>query len=219
MRKKIIACMLVLAVAVAFMPTAAFAAHKVKMKTYNDVLKSKNTVYCAGAAGLYKVKLKKGKVKSKKLIFRGPDVDGCYSNVGKMKKKGKYIYFVSGENNSDEAMLFRIKTNGKSKKHITNTGWYVIKGKKLYTTEYEPDPTYYRDFIVHYYKMTLTGKKKKETKTKVRMTDVFTNAKGYRMDIRESKGYAYDYLVTPKGKYPLGTVKMVPQVYRRHEGK
>ena len=211
MRRKIIACMLVLAVAVAFMPTSAFAASKVKMKTYNEVIKSKNTAYCAGAAGLYKVKLKKGKVKSKKLIFKGPKVDACYASVEKMKKKGKYIYFVTGENNSDELMLFRVKTNGKSKKHITNTGWYVIKGKKLYTTEYEPDITYSTDFIVHYYKMTLTGKKKKETKTKVRMTDVFTNAKGYSMEIRKSKGYAYDYLVTPKGSYCLGKVKIAEQ--------
>ena len=55
--------------------------------------------------------------------------------------------------------------------------------------------------------MTLTGKKKKETKTKVRMIDVSTNAKGYSMEIKGAKGYAYDYLVTPKGSYYLGKVK------------
>ncbi len=55
--------------------------------------------------------------------------------------------------------------------------------------------------------MTLTGKKKKETKTKVRMIDVSTNAKGYSMEIKGAKGYAYDYLVTPKGSYYLGKAK------------
>ncbi len=209
MKKKIIACMLVLAVAVALMPLTACAASKVIIKTYDEVFKIKNVAYCAGAAGLYKVKLKKGKVKNATLIYKCSEAEGCYSSLGSMKKKGKYIYFITGENES-KLQLYRVKTNGKSKKHITNTGWYVIKGKKLYTTEYEPDMTYSTDFIVHYYKMTLTGKKKKETKTKVRMIDVFTNAKGYSIKVKAFKGYAYDYLVTPKGSFFLGKVKMAP---------
>ena len=71
MKKKFLACIMVLAIAVAFMPANTFAASKTAtMKAYDQVIKSGNTVYCAGAEGLYKVKVKKGKVVSKKVISR-----------------------------------------------------------------------------------------------------------------------------------------------------
>ena len=61
MKKKFLACIMVLAIAVAFMPANTFAASKTAtMKAYDQVIKSGNTVYCAGAEGLYKVKVKKG---------------------------------------------------------------------------------------------------------------------------------------------------------------
>lgn len=207
MRTKLTACIVTLIVAVAFMPAPAFAASKVKMKTYNEVIKSKNTVYCAGSAGIYKAKVKKGKVKSCRLIYRGPRPVSGSGYVDGMKKKDKYLYFRQMPVSSGEYQLYRITTSGKHKKWLANTGWYAIKKKKLYTTEYKEDPTGMRDFFVCYYKMNLNGTKKKKTKTKVVMRDVASNAKGYHVITKVVNGWNYDYLVTPKGKFLLGKVQ------------
>ena len=209
MKKKIISCILVLAVAVAFMPTMAFAASHVKMKVYDEVYKTGNTIYAAGAQGIYKVTVKKGVKKKSKLIYHFSD-DVTYFDDGHvfaMKKKGKYIYFL--ESSTGTAMiLHRIKTNGKSHKRYCQVDNYVIKGKKIY----------FEDFIVDKkYVMKLNGKSKKKTKTKISMMPRISNKSGYELYYKVNKGYVEDWLKTPKGLYYLGKIRYEEQDEEEYE--
>lgn len=199
MKKEILSCILVLAIAVVFMPANTFAATKsVKMMTYDQVVKSGNTVYCAGAEGIYKVKVKKGKVVSKKIIVRAESF-GAYSYYSGMKKKGKYIYVQS----SSEGTLFsliRVKaSNGKCKclASLNDKGSvnYVIKGKKIF---------YKGEWGKTKKVMRLNGKAKKKTSTKPIMKHKRSNAKGYSVIMKEKGSKAITYLKTPKGTFKLG---------------
>ena len=200
MKKKIVACMIVLVVAVAFMPTSAFAGSKAKMTTYSSLYKTKNTVYCAGSGGLYKVSLKKGKVKSTRVLYRTSPMFIACSYITGIKKKGKYVYFaVGGESHYWD--LARIKTSGKGLQWLafTNGCNYAIKGKKIYYGDKSD-----WDTSTAYYVMNLNGKSKHKTSKKAAMKSKKSNTSKYRIIMKEYKGYAYDYLKTPKGTFLLG---------------
>lgn len=207
MKKKILSCLLVLVVAISFMPTSAFAASKAKMTSYYQVYKTGKTVYAAGAKGIYKVTVKKGKVKKVKMFHYTGHPMGPDSYIYGMKKKGKYLYYVVGS----EGMLWSIcrkKTSGKGFKLLVNTNSdeFAIKGKKIYYVyTYETD---YGDEIATYRVMKLNGKSNKKTSTRVSMTSKRSNTSKYSVIIKEHNGYARDYLKTPKGTYYLGRVKI-----------
>ena len=200
MKKKFLACIMVLAIAVAFMPANTFAASKTaKMKAYDQVIKSGNTVYCAGAEGLYKVKVKKGKVVSKKLLTRAESF-GAYSYYSGMKKKGGYIYAqISTEGTS--FYLDRIKTKSGAYKTLAGSEdqgpvVYAIKGKKIY---YKATDSKTKKV------MKLNGKNKKKTSTKPVMKHAKSNAKGYSVIMKAKGDKIVTYLKTPKGKFKLGS--------------
>ena len=200
MKKKILACIMVLAIAVAFMPANTFAASKTAtMKAYDQVIKSGNTVYCAGAEGLYKVKVKKGKVVSKKVISRAESF-GAYSYYSGMKKKGSYIYAqVSTE--GTPYYIDRIKTSSGAYTTLASANDqgpidYAIKGKKIYYKAYDSSTKRV---------MKLNGKNKKKSSTKPIMKHKKSNAKGYSVIMKEKGDKVVTYLKTPKGKFKLGS--------------
>ena len=206
MRKKIIACMLALAVALAFMPASAFAASKVKMTCYDYVYKTGKTVYCAGSTGLYKVKVsKKGKVKSVKTLFDVKTVSKKQVIVYNMKKKGDYIYFLVETDVSGEGRpaLWRVKTNGKNLKRLADGFEYAIKGKKIYYVTQDPDT-----YANIYHVMKLNGKAKKKAERGVRISVKYGNTKKYKVITSGENGFAVDYLKTPGGTKCLGRVSM-----------
>ena len=204
MKRKIAICFLAMIIAVAFMPSSAFAASKVKMTTYDQVYKTGNTVYCAGAGNtIYKVKVKNGKVKSKKQL-RKKDFwcMGDYTYVNAMKKKGNYLYFRLWTEGSI-SYLARINiSTGKDKILMTNSVDYAIKGKKIYAS-FEDEET----GKVSYNVMKLNGKSKKKTKIKPAEKNKKTNARGYSMKYKKKGKYVKTYLKTPKGTYYLGKIK------------
>lgn len=199
MRKKVIVCLTVLVVAVAMMPASAFAASKAKMSTY-QVIKSGNTVYCAGEGdSIYKVKVKDGKVTGKKRILKGDFAMGDYSYVWGMKKKGGYLYYVMGSEGT-WSELRRISTSGgKSKKLAENPGSFAIKKNKLYVELWDE-----MNDTVKYRVMKLNGKNKKKTSVHPVTKKKETNAKGYSVKYKESGKYIKTYLKTPKGSFYLG---------------
>ncbi len=206
MRKKIISCILVLAVAIAFMPTSAFAASKVKMTCYDDVYKTGNTVYCAGCTGLYKVKVtKKGKAKSVKTLFDSKTVSLKRVLIYNMKKKGNYIYFLvetdlAGEGNPS---LWRVKTNGKHLKRLAYGFEYAIKGKKIYYVTLDP-----KTYANIYHVMKLNGKAKKKAKRGVKINPKASNTKKYKVLTFGEGGYTFDYLDAPVNTKFLGKEPM-----------
>ena len=199
MKKRLAAFIMALAVAAAFIPVGTMAASSVKMTAYDQVLKSGSNVYCAGGEGLYKVKVKNGKVVSKKLLDKA-ETFGAYSYYSGMKKKGKYIYVQS----SSEGTIFgliRVRiTDGKVKVLSSQNDKgqidYVIKKSKIY-------------YKGHYggkkKVMKLNGKNKKKTSVKPVMKHKKSNAKGYSVIMTENDVKATTYLKTPKGTYKLGS--------------
>ena len=204
-------------VAMSFMPvmsgefTAHAASGTVKMTTYDEVIKIKNTVYCAGAKGIYKVKLKNGKVKSKKLIVKAANpLFGPYTYIGEMKKKGNYIYYMHASEGTLWTLLrVNIKT-GKEKTLISFNEQkyfgYVIKNKKIYYDDQDGSDEY--NIKANVYSMKLNGTGKKKASVKPLMKQKKTNKKGYSIVIKQKGRYAKDYLKTPKGKFYLGKVKI-----------
>ncbi|MBQ9015965.1 MAG: hypothetical protein IJ109_07550 [Firmicutes bacterium] len=199
MRKKFIVCLTALVVAVAMMPASAFAASKAKMSTY-QVIKSGNTVYCAGEGdSIYKVRVKDGKVKDANKILKADFVMGDYSYVWGMKKKGGYLYYAMGSEGT-WSVLYRISTSGgKPKMLAENPGCFTIKKNKLYVELYDEDQDKTR-----YRVMNLNGKNKKKTSVHPVNTMKESNAKGYSVKYKESGKYIKTYLKTPKGSFYLG---------------
>lgn len=204
--------MLSLVVAFTFIPWTSdgFSAHaapkKVKMTVYDQVIKSGRTIYCAGITGVYKVKLsKKGNLKSKKRIFRTPEMCGATA----MKKKGKHIYFIM-TSSSWFSHLYRITTSGKKKIDYTEGPLgdpvtdYAIKGKKLY---YVAEDEWNDGGPLKKYVLKLNGKKRQSTKVRAQMKRKKTNAKGYYVIEKHKGDYYYNYLKTPKRTYYLGRQK------------
>jgi hypothetical protein len=157
-------------------------------------------VYCAGAKGIYKVKLKNGVVKDKKCIYKSYRPFGAYSYIWSMRKIGKRIFFELGTEGTF-AYLYRVSTSGTNKKQIatldeSNYG-YAVKNGIVYIGK--------KSTAV---KRNYDGKKLGTAKIKVRNNYKKRNKSGYKMKIKEKGKYAKDYLVTPKGSYYLGKIKL-----------
>ena len=203
--KRRIALVMAVLVAVAFMPAMSFAAKTVKMTDYSDVYKSGKTAYCAGDAGLYKVTLKKGKVKKVKRLVKM----GEYGWVMSLKKKGKYIYFVEGTNGT-VSYICRVKTSGGKAKSLGGGNEmqdYAISGNKIYYSYLDYNDRTDEEYVA-YRQMKLNGKGKKKSSVVPRETTKTSNAKGYKVKSVEKGGYVKDYLKTPKGKFYLGKKKL-----------
>lgn len=211
-----------LIITLAFMPlisddfTAHAAGGTVSSTTYNEVIKSGNTVYCAGAKGIYKVKLKKGKVKSKKLIAKAANpLAGAYTYVGHMKKKGGYIYYL----HSSEGTLFslnRVNIKSKKRQFLLSTNdqryfGYVLKGKKIYIDYQDGSDDY--NIRPNVISMKLNGSGKKHSSVRPMMKTKTSNKKGYSVIIQQKGAYAKDYLKTPKGKFYLGKARIDEPYY------
>ena len=139
MRRRIIAMLMAVILLVVFAPATVFAtSDSVSLTGYDQVIKKKNTIYCAGTGGIYKVILKNGKVKSKKRIVKNECTFAPESYQCAMRLKGKYLYFLSGGEGTGGS-LCRIKlSGGKVKRLATNIPLsdqnfkYAIKGSKIY---------------------------------------------------------------------------------------
>ena len=175
---------------------------------YDDVLKTGNTVYCAGASGIYKAKLKKGKMKSAKRIYRSySPMFGAYSYISAMSLNGSYLYFFEGSEGVLKS-LCRVKTDGKGKKHLADT-WesrygYAISNNRIYYDEGPADEDYSEEVLVC---MKLNGSEQHSTDIIPKMTQKKTSAKGYSVKIKRAGKYYKDYLKTPKGTFLLGKCK------------
>lgn len=202
MKRKGMLCLIALVVAVAFMPATVFAASgSVKAVTYAHVYKSGKTAYCAGETGIYKVTLKKGKLKKKKRIVKS----GEFSHIFSFKKKGKYIYYEDWTEGT-LAYIRRAKTSGGKVKTLASVEEledYVVKGNKIYYSCYDYDKG---DKLV-YKVMKLNGKKKKSTSVRPVQVSRESNAAGYTVITKYSGRYVKDYLKTPKGTFYLGEYK------------
>ena len=195
-RSKVLAGLLTLAVAISFMPSTAFAASK-SMKAYDEVIKDGNTVYCCTYGGIYKVKLKNGRISSGKRLVQGGVTEHCYPTD--MKKKGKYIYYMA-YSDGNWSQLCRVKTSSGKIKSLADGMLtdYAISGSRIYY-RYESDTGKVRSRV-----MTLSGKSKKKTSTKAKTLKRHTNAKGYRVVQEERGDYMYYWLKTPKGRDYIG---------------
>ena len=205
MRKRFITILLATVMIVTVAAPAAFASsNTVKMTTY-DVFKNGNTVYCPSAGnGIYKVTVKNGKVKKIKWLRRSDFVQGNYSYIGSMKKKGNYLYYVEfSEGTYCTFNRINLKT-GKTKQLAENGTDYAFKNKKIYVEMWEFDD--YSDYA-YYMSMKLDGTSKKETSVKPKMITKKSNAKGYSVVYKEKGDYVYTYLKTPEGKFKLGKSK------------
>lgn len=204
MRKRILICLMVIATAVAFMPTSTFAAtNKAKMTSYT-VYKTGDTVYCAGDSGIYRVKIKNGKVKSKKkLVTTGP-----HSYVYNLKKKGNYLYYMRYTEGTP-AYICRVKTSGGKAKvlaRLEEAGDFAIKNNKIYYSYYDWNYKTNKEIVVKKV-MNLNGKNKKKTKVQAVEKCKSTNANAYKLKSNVKNKYARDYLKTPKGTFYLGKTK------------
>lgn len=198
---------IMIAVLTMLIPMPVLAAPKtVKMKTFNQVIKSGNTVFCSGTGGMYRVSMKGNKAKKAKRIYK-IDNAGDYGVVN-MRKKGKYLYFVLEGPSYYHSNLYRINTSGKKRIRYTPKGryaaygmpisGYAIKGKKIYISGDNED-SYQPMYVIN-----LNGKNRKTTKVRAVMTTKTSNKKGYSVIKKEKNGYYYDYLKTPAGRFYLG---------------
>ncbi len=199
MKRRVLAGVLSLLIAVAFIPSSAFAASKVKMKGYDRVVKSGDTVYIAGAGkAIYKVKVKKGKIKSKKTLQKGGWATSENSFIRGMKKKGDYLYYLN-EGEASYTCLYRINVkSGKTKLLRKNCYAYAIKKNRIYA---------HIDCMgenIHNEVMKLNGQSKKTTSIKPVLTTKNSNAKGYSVKYSITGKYVKTCLKTPKQKRCIG---------------
>ena len=190
-------------VAAVFMPLSASAASKVTMYTYGEVVKSGKTVYCAAAgSGILKVKVTKaGKVKSKKWLVKAKTAYGTWSQIGRMAKKGKYLYYCDAT--MDGQHLLRVNLSSRKKTVLGDQAIsYAIKGKKLFARLAEDDPE--NGYQENTYSMKLNGKSKKKSSVKIDEIVTASNANGYSVIYKKKGKYIKTYLKTPKGKYCIG---------------
>lgn len=176
------------------------ASKKITRRAYDRVMKYKNTAYCAGCAGIYKVKLKNGKPVKITHIMKEQACYGVYAFPGAMRKKGKYIYYIE-KTNGASSYLKRVGIRSHKDKILAHFATeYAISGKKIYYTEDD-------DYSVSHKVMKLSGKGKKKTSVKVKMNTMNSNVSGYSVKYKKKGKYVVDYLKTPKGTYKLGKVK------------
>lgn len=204
--------MLSLVVAFTFIPWASgdFSAHAapkiVKSTAYDQVIKKGYTAYVAGASGIYKVKLVKGKLKSKKRIVKAKGTYWGSAYASSMYKRGKYLYYAVGSNGTPFS-IYRVSLKTGKEKQLANIhdgdyGNFVIKGNKIYYVEYNWDKGAYQNR-----QMSLNGKSKKKSKYKAVQITKVSNKKGYKVITKQKGKYYRDYIQTPKGKFYLGKVK------------
>ena len=196
MKKRLITILVTAALIVASFAPATFAASKgtKKMTVYNTI-KNGNVVYCSDRllSGVYKIDLStKGVAK----------IASEYGEWMRLHKGYLYYYHYYGYNSK----LSRINlSNNKASTVFKCNGrdiHYAISKSKIYTS-YESAKNGKTKRKV----MKLSGKSKKSSKTKVRMTEKATNADGYFIKVNYTGGYEdgdyYDdlyysvYFVTP----------------------
>ncbi len=209
MHKRIMSFLLVLMIAVAFLPAEASAASgKVKMTGCDQVLKSGNIVYCAGSEGIYQVGVDNaGRVTNVRMLHRSETM-GNYSYFYGMKLKGKYLYAQYMTEGTPFGLCRVHVATGKYKTlaSVNDKGSveYAIKGKKIYFKAKSSKKGKV---------MKLNGKSKKKTSTKPKMIHVNSNDPGYSLIIAEQEipHPDYDeylettYLRTPAGTFKLGS--------------
>lgn len=186
-------------------PSNPAFAKTVHSTAYDNVIKKGNTVYCCNNVGIFKLSLKTGK--SRRLVWGDRDLD-----LGRMMKKGKYIYYtLIGDVTLD---LYRVNTVNKKKvmiqagslagkyAHVTDYGMYR---NKIYCRLEQSEGL---DDKVAYRVMKLNGRSKKKTKIKISMKIKSSNTKGYKLftkyNYRAHKAYAY--LKAPRKTYYLGAI-------------
>ena len=209
MHKRIMSFLLVLMIAVAFLPAEASAASgKVKMTGCDQVLKSGNIVYCAGSEGIYQVGVDNaGRVTNVRMLHRSETM-GNYSYFYGMKLKGKYLYAQYMTEGTPFGLCRVHVATGKYKTlaSVNDKGSveYAIKGKKIYFKAKSSKKGKV---------MKLNGKSKKKTSTKPKMIHVNSNDPGYSLIIAEQEISHPDYdeylettyLRTPAGTFKLGS--------------
>ena len=222
--RRLVMIVLCASITISFMPLLsdsfrADAAGKVSMTAYSQVIKSGNTAYCIGSKGIYRVKLRKGKVRSAKLLLK--DVYPFEaSSMHHMKKKGKYLYFMLAHSGAYGPYQYvenikRVSIKGGKAVTLASVGdqcyfGYVIKGRRIYYDQavFNGDSYFDENGIVHpkVKSMALNGKKKKSAPSVIPvMKTAKSNAKGYRVIVKGGRGNTRDYLRTPKGTFLLGT--------------
>ena len=202
MKKKLTVMAVALAIALVCVPATALASSKAKMTTYDGAVKSGNTVYCASPGwGIYKATVKNGKVVKKKWLLKETVGWGAGSDIGHMKKKGNYLYFIEYTEGTVTHLVRLNVKNGKCKTIAHNVTAYAIKGKKIYAQITNPD-TLKKSYRV----MKLNGKSKKKTSVRPVMKTEYSH-KGYSTSYKEKGKYIRTYLKTPKGKYYIGKVR------------
>ena len=178
----------------------------VKMKAYSEVVKNGDTVYCSGYGALYKVKLKNGKVKSKKKLVK---IEYCLGSIYNMKRKGNYLYYTRDTESGVDGEICRINVVNGKEKQLAVIGVeeldYAIKGNKIYYYRYLADI----DKGKVKYAMNLNGNNKKKTLIKPILISKRSNTKGYSVKTVEGANYCKDYLRTPKGTFYLGKERII----------
>lgn len=214
MKKRITAILLVGMLLLAVTPVTAHASSgAVKMTGYDQVIKNGNIAYCAGTGGIYKVILKKSKVKSIKRLVKNECTFAPESYQSAMRMKGKYLYFLNGGEGTG-GCIERIKTTGGKSKRLDSVPLfdkyyaYAIKGSKIYYFKHDVD--FEADTIKTPKKvMNLNGKNKTKTSKKAVLKHKNSNAKGYSVVIQLDGNYYKDYLITPKGAFYLGEAECI----------
>ena len=203
MKKKhlpVIICLILL-----ILPIHSEAATKVKKgSVYNEVIKIGKYAYCSSGYTLYRVNLKRNKVKT---LYAPRPWTGDYF-VGSMRLKGKYLYYIFGGENVTDIYRLNLKT-GKRKRLTGGNGViydYVISGKRIYYRSMlwtKNEPTVRRV-------MKCNGKSKKKTNYRAKMVRKNTNkaGKGYRVVGKYVDSVWRAWLTNPNGKKVyLGSLK------------
>ena len=214
MKKRICLFIVTLLVTAMLLPAAAFAESAPLMTAYYQVLKEGNTVYCGGAAGIYKVDLNdSGTIDSKTLLFKSYRPFGKYSYIIDMYKQGEYIYFLQ-ETEGTTAYLKRVSETGTSKKLAAlddSEYGYSIDGDTIYYSTYNweyDDEDYDGDAGYQLLKrMNLDGSSKQDTTITPNTVSKKSNEIGYSRVIKKKGKYLKDYLKTPNGTFYLGKIK------------
>ncbi len=179
--------------------TVSFAASSKtkKMTAYTECVKSGNYVYCNTPSGIYKINIKNNK-KSRIAKVGYPSYEGFAG----MKLKNGYIYY-SYVGMEGEMALYRVKTNGKSRKELASfyDGYedgpqFAISGKKIYYKGYSN----YGCTKKFKKKMKLNGKSKSKSSYNVKTKYAKTNKSGYRVVNKGNDETTKYYLRKPNGK-------------------
>lgn len=184
-----------------------------KTTTY-EVIKKGNTVYCATGAGIYKVKIKNKKAVSKKCLVKVKLYDNRVP--GRMKLKGGYLYCTFLYPVGEYMCRIDLKTDKEEELFVPGEGLfkdsmgvsvlaYAFKGKKLYT-KIEYDNGTLDDYQTGTFVSKLNGKSLKKAKVKIKYKSNHSNAKGYKVIEKYTRGSnsVREYLKTPKGTIFLG---------------